>query len=176
MDEWIIIGTPRRGLNPRNATNPVRRGIIHRSATRWVTSHVASTFSRWTARMPFNAIDSSGAANWPPALFTRMSTTPNRSSTASRNAPSCSGSRTSVGIARHSNPAPSSSPRTASSGSGRRPQIATLAPVLASSSAVARPIPVPPPVTMATVPAFASSASGERNRSAIDAEYVERAA
>ena len=35
----------------------------------------------------------------------------------------------------------------APSGSGRRPQIATRAPVRASSRAVARPMPVPPPVT-----------------------------
>ena len=87
VEEWIIMGTPRRGLNPRNATNPLRPGIIQRSATRWVTSHVASTFSRCTARIPLSAIASSGAANCPPALFTRMSTAPNRSSTASRNAP-----------------------------------------------------------------------------------------
>src|SRR5687767_7761059 len=50
-------------------------------------------------------------------------------------------------------------------GSARRPQIATRAPVRASSSAVARPMPVPPPVTIAFLPAFASPASGDRKAS-----------
>ena len=52
-------------------------------------------------------------------------------------------------------------------GSGRRPQIATRAPVRASSRAVARPMPVPPPVTIATFPSLASAVSGERNPSAM---------
>ena len=100
IDEWIIIGIPRRGLNPRNAMNPERAGIIHRAATRWVTSHVASRFSRCTARIPFSSVRSSGAANWPPALLIRWSTRSYRSPTASMNAATCSGSRTSHGIAK----------------------------------------------------------------------------
>ena len=52
IDEWTIIGIPRRGLNHRNAMNPARAGIIQRDATCWVTSHVASRFSRCTARIP----------------------------------------------------------------------------------------------------------------------------
>src|SRR5262245_43066872 len=41
---------------------------------------------------------------------------------------------------------------TSASGSGRRPKTTTRAPSAANSSAVARPMPVPPPVTMATLP------------------------
>src|SRR5262245_60462122 len=41
-------------------------------------------------------------------------------------------------------------------GSGLRPKITTLAPSLAKSSAVARPMPVPPPATMATLPSSAA--------------------
>ena len=44
----------------------------------------------------------------------------------------------------------------------RRPQTTIRAPVAASSSAVARPIPVPPPLTSATLPELASARSGER--------------
>ena len=57
-------GIPRRGLKPMNTTSPVRRGIIERSANVRVTSHVASTFSRCTARQPFGGISSGVAANW----------------------------------------------------------------------------------------------------------------
>ena len=100
-----------------------------------------------------------------------MSTAPKRSSTASRNTATCAASRTSQGMASTFRPSASSSVRTCSSGSGRRPQIATLAPVRASSRAVARPMPVPPPVTMATAPALASAFSGERNPSSIAAVW-----
>ena len=56
-------------------------------------------------------------------------------------------------------PAASISACTASRGSsGRRPQITTDAPVRASSQRGRAPIPVPPPVTSATLPAFASGA------------------
>ena len=96
MEEWTISGTPRRGLNPTNATKPLRCGISQRSATRWVTSHVASTLSRCTARSPLVEVSSSGAANCPPALFTRTSTRPKRSPTASSSEVSCSPSRTSA--------------------------------------------------------------------------------
>ena len=95
------VGMPRRGLNPTKITTPRRRGIIQRFATSCVRCQGASTFNRWTARNPFSGIVSAGAANCPPALLTRMSTPPNRSPTASRKAPTCSGSRTSQGEREH---------------------------------------------------------------------------
>src|SRR4029453_971863 len=58
-----------------------------------------------------------------------------------------------------------SSEATSSSGSARLPAITTRAPVRAYSRAIARPRPVPPPVTSATRPSFASGASGERKAS-----------
>ena len=63
IDDGTTLGIPRRGLNPRNATNPLRCGIIQRSATRAVTSQVASTFRRWIARRPFGEVSSRPAAN-----------------------------------------------------------------------------------------------------------------
>ena len=56
IDDGTTLGIPRRGLNPRNAMNPLRCGIIQRSATRAVTSQVASTFRRWIARRPFGEV------------------------------------------------------------------------------------------------------------------------
>ena len=162
IEECTIVGTPRRGLNPTNATNPRLCGIIQRLATSWVRFQLASTFSRCTARIPFSGICSSGAGNCPPALLTRTSIRPICSPRPSSIASTCSSSRTSHGKARQAGP---SSSRTNARSSARRPQIATRAPVWTSSRAVARPIPVPPPVTNARRPAFASLASGERNRS-----------
>ena len=81
-----------------------------------------------------------------------MSTRSVRCATASRNAPTWSGSRTSQGCAKHRSP---SSSATAAIGSGRRPQIATVPPAATIARAVAAPIPVPPPVTIA-------DAAGER--------------
>ncbi len=105
-----------------------------------------------------SVISSAAAVNCPPALLTSTSTAPKRSSVASTKARTWSGSRTSQGNAMHSAPSRSSCARTSASGSGRRPQIATLAPESAKATAVARPIPVPPPVIRATLPRFASGA------------------
>ena len=58
----------------------------------------------------------------------------------------------SAGTASARAPSASISATVFSNGSGRRPQITTSAPQRARSSAMARPMPVPPPVTTATVP------------------------
>ncbi len=50
-------------------------------------------------------------------------------------------------------PSAAKTARAASIFSALRPQMATLAPRKASSRAVASPMPLPPPVTMATCPA-----------------------
>ena len=65
--------------------------------------------------MPLRRGVSSPAANCPPALLTRMSTRSVALATASRNAPTWSGSRTSHGCAKHRSP---SSSATAAIGSG----------------------------------------------------------
>src|SRR5437762_6746089 len=87
-----------------------------------------------------------------PALFTSTFTRPNRS-TVPFTARSTSRARlTSHSIA---NPAPSrlwTSLITCRSFSRRRPATATLAPSRANARAIARPIPVPPPVMSATLP------------------------
>ena len=143
-------------------TSPSRRGIIERVATVRVMLHTASTERRWTARQPLSEISSAGAVNWPPALLTSTSTWPKRSIAASTTRSGSPGSRTSAATARQAAPLASISARALSSGSSRRPARTTHAPLRASSSAVARPIPVPPPVTSATRPALASGRRGLR--------------
>ena len=105
-----------------------------------------------TARQPFGDRSSPFTTKLPAALLTRQSTRPNRSTAAATIASTWSGSRTSVGCAAARPPAASISATVSSSGSGRRPATTTDAPSRANSWAMARPIPLPPPVTSATRP------------------------
>src|SRR5262245_42817662 len=61
-------------------------------------------------------------------------------------------------------------------GSGRRPKMTTRAPSLANSSAVARPMPVPPPATMVTLPSsvFMLDAPAEGLHGAAGAPWLDR--
>src|SRR5499425_2145242 len=61
-------------------------------------------------------------------------------------------------------------------GSGRRPKMTTRAPSLANSSAVARPMPVPPPATMVTLPSsvFMLDAPAEGLHGAAAAPWLPR--
>jgi hypothetical protein len=155
-------GIPRSGLKPTNTINPPPPGIIVRIATPRVMLQTASTVTSWTAREPFSEISSAGAENWPPALLTSTSIVSKRSSAASMTRSTPGRSRRSADTARQS-------------AAGTHDLAAHLlerlrataahdhtGPRAASSSAVARPMPVPPPVTSATLPAFASGRSGER--------------
>src|SRR5206468_2299825 len=82
-----------------------------------------------------------------PALAITMSRPPNVPSAASTLARACAGSAASPATA-----TPPISPATASIGPGRRPVTTTCAPSFANRRAVAAPIPVPPPLTIATLP------------------------
>ena len=143
-------------------TTPLRCGIIDRSATSRVIAHEASTASRWTARQPFGEIASAGAVNCPPALLTRMSIVPKRSTRsvderldlvelADVGRDGEARATAGLDLALHRGE------RLLALPADRRRD----APVRASSSAVAAPIPVPPPVTRATLPSFASDRSTE---------------
>ena len=107
---------------------PERCGIIALTATSRVTAHAASTARRCTARQPFPVICSAGAAYWPPALLTRVSIRPDRSSVLSTSPATCSSSRMSAGTASARAPSASISAAVFSNGSGRLPQITTSAP------------------------------------------------
>ena len=143
-----IPGRPLCGEIVTLMIRPPPAGIIARVATAWVISHVPSTFSRMTVRKPFGVICSAGERNWPPALLTSTSMRPCCSSTASTSRSTCvllaDVARLRVDARVRVEPAVSAS------GSARRPQTTTRAPRRESSSAVARPIPIPPPLTSAT--------------------------
>ncbi len=119
-------------------------------AAAWVISQVPTTFSSITVRKPLGVIASAGLRNWPPALFTSVSMRPCCATTSPMNASTASSSRMSRADADAVPPPASISATVTSSGSWRRPQIATVAPSLASSSAVALPSPVPAPETTQT--------------------------
>jgi hypothetical protein len=150
--ECAIPGIPWWGDRVTFTTVPPPAGPSASSNAVSAMFSMPSTFSRHTARQPFAAISSAGLKNWPPALFTNTSRPPRRSSTVSTSRRACSRSRTSPATQSAS---PASSPISSaarSSTSPRRPAIVTLAPQRASSSAVALPRPVPPPVISATRP------------------------
>ena len=92
------------------------------------------------------------ADEWP-ALFTSTSTRPQVSSTSAAMRRTAAWSATSRLSASAVPPCRSISPRTAVSLLSVRPTTATRAPCTAISSAAARPIPLPPPVTMQTLSA-----------------------
>src|SRR5512133_1782678 len=112
-----------------------------------------------TAFHPFGDRSSAFTTKFPAALFTRQSMRPNVSTAALISASTCSGSRTSVGSASAVPPAPSIIAAVSASGSARRPATTTAAPRRENSSAIARPMPLPPPVTTATCPSNVPSAS-----------------
>ena len=99
-----------------------------------------------------SSISSTGALCVIPAAFTRISTLPNSSSTASCNA--CTESRSSTSLATRNVRRPSASISAAafSTCSSRRELATTSAPASARPSAIACPSPVVPPVTTATLP------------------------
>src|SRR5262249_15324437 len=91
----------------------------------------------------------SGPRGYAPALLTSTSRPPSALVTASMMRADAPGRDTSPGTARPRSP---SSRATSSSRSARRPPTATLAPAAANARAIARPMPVPPPVTRTARP------------------------
>ena len=87
-----------------------------------------------------------------PALLNAMSSPPNRSVASATSDAASSSERTSPASATATPPAASISATTLASSASRRAASTTLAPSWANSLAVARPIPVLAPVTIATLP------------------------
>src|SRR4051812_7446676 len=149
-EECAIPGSPWWGERVTFTILPPRcSGIIALVATAWLISQVPSTFRVITVRKPLGVMSSAGVMYCPPALFTSTSIRPCRSITSSTSAWTWPSSRMSHWSA---STAPCARAAVSSSGSSRRPQTVTVAPQAASSSAVARPSPLPPPLTIATWP------------------------
>ena len=100
--------------------------------------------------------DSIGATCWIPALLTRMSTLPNRSTTIR---PTDSGSRTFTSTALTLAPAALSCSAAGRRWSGFLLAITTSAPADANDEAMPRPIPLVEPVTIADRPARTGAAA-----------------
>src|SRR3546814_4987476 len=98
--------------------------------------------------LPFLLIAASGIGYWPPALLTRPSMRPRSASTLLTACFTASSSRISKISDDTLPPSSRISAAVVSSFSALRPVMTTCAPRLASSCAVQRPMPEPPPVTM----------------------------
>src|SRR5712692_8787063 len=92
------------------------------------------------------------------AQFTRQSTPPYCARASPTNRATSASLPTSPFTAAAAPPALTMASTVSASGSGRRPKTTTRAPSLAKSSAVARPMPVPPPAMSATLPSSAATA------------------
>jgi hypothetical protein len=106
-----------------------------------------------TACQPLALIFSSGVMYWPPALLTRASMRPWACTASVTMALTPSSLRMSQTWKLARPPSSAISMAVACSFSGLRPTSTTMAPRRASSCAVQRPMPEPPPVTITTRPA-----------------------
>ena len=91
--EWTIPGIPLWGERVTLSTLPPPCGMKALVAAAWVISQVPWTLRSITVRKPFGVIASAGLRNWPPALLTRTSRRPWRSSRPSKKRPTGSSSR-----------------------------------------------------------------------------------
>ena len=129
--------------------------IAHDGHPREVGDMIRSMGLEITLFQPLGLNRRASCGNCPPALLTRMSTScrPASASTLSRLRISTRSTVTGLPVAAVISAA------AASSTSVRRAAITTVAPAAESPSAIARPRPVPPPVTSATEPASKSEAN-----------------
>src|SRR5262249_11262294 len=102
---------------------------------------------------PFSWLSTNAAANVPPALFTRTSTSPKRAEAACSARLTASGSRASACSASAAPPLAPISAAVRSAVSASRSSTATRAPQAANPSATPLPMPAPAPVTSAVRPA-----------------------
>ena len=149
---WTMPGKPRAMLAMMFTIRPFFWGIMHLVATAWVTKKVPFRLFLMTASQPRVVTCSAVVGNCPPALFTSTEMGPSSPATASTSAATCSGSRMSHVLPRATMLRAASSFTAPSRRSCLRPQMATLAPSSPSVCAVARPMPLPPPVMSATCP------------------------
>ena len=133
---------------------PPRPSSIITRAAAWLPMKAARTFMRATASKPRSETSSVGAWKLPPALLNIESSRPKRSRAPATSARSESGSRTSVGIETASPPASAIMSAVSWPVSGLISPIATRAPMSAMPIAIARPMPLPAPVTTATRPSM----------------------
>ena len=133
-------------------TRPQRRARIPSTTRRIARMKPNSLVSSWP-RSPSSVIAAKRPEYIWPALFTRMSTAPNRS--LARRARRSTSAATAMSATTASTSPPvfaTSSSRACSSVASVRAQIVTRAPASSSFFAISRPMPRAPPVTMALRP------------------------
>src|SRR5262245_31147860 len=126
-----------------------------RGATVLVSTKAPTRLMRNTSAKSAAEISRRGERSRTAAEFTSTSTPPNSARAAPISRATSASLPTSPLTACAVPPALLIAATVSARGSGRRPKITTFAPSLAKSSAVARPMPVPPPATMATLPSSA---------------------
>src|SRR5215467_12128679 len=127
-----------------------------RGATVLVSTKAPTRLIRSTSAKSAALISSRGERRRTAAEFTRTSTPPYSLRAVSTSFATSASLPTSPLTAMAVPPAFVMAVTVSASGSDRRPKTTTCAPSLAKSSAVARPMPVPPPATMATLPSSAA--------------------
>ncbi len=131
-------------------TEPEPRAIMPGRKARQA-SIVPVTLTRRVSSHSSSGISTSGALGPPmPLLLTSTSTRPNSPTAACAAASIDAGSRRSIATTRARRPAVRTCSATSSMGPADRPARTTSAPSAASRSAIARPIPLPAPLTAAT--------------------------
>src|SRR5215475_16173120 len=126
-----------------------------RGATVLVSTKAPTRLIRSTSEKSAALISSMAERRRTAAEFTRTSTPPYSLRAAPTSFATSASLPTSPLTAMAMPPALAMAVTVSASGSDRRPKTTTCAPSLAKSSAVARPMPVPPPATMATLPSSA---------------------
>src|SRR5882762_5974786 len=121
-------------------------------AANFVTTKAPTRLMRSTSAKSAAAISTSAARRRTAAELTRMSTPPCSRAAAATSRSTSASLETSPLTALAWPPDLAMASTTSASGSGRRPKTTTRAPSLAKRMAAARPIPVPAPVTIATLP------------------------
>ena len=125
---------------------PLRRGIMQRLPTSWERKNIAFTFRFITLCQASAGCSSAGAPQVVPALFTRMSTVPKRSTAWSTIAGMVSNFARSPAMVSVSTPCFESRAFASSNSPCLRAVMATFAPASPSASAICNPSPREPPV------------------------------
>ena len=131
---------------------PGRSRPVTRRRSSWLQKKVPSSTMLVTERNALGRMEAASTGKLAAALLTRTVGVPSAASSASNASAISSGSRMSAGACAARPPTASTAATPASRCSSDREMTPMAAPARASSTAMARPRPVPPPVTIAVVP------------------------
>ena len=152
--EWANPGPPVQAYEaPMFTIEPGVPAARWRRANSRAQKNVPLSVMSTTVRQALGDMSSAGTGKLAAALLTSTSGSPKARSAPSKAAATASGSRMSQATVATAKPSPSSAARPAARCSSLRLATTMFAPSRANSVAVARPRPVPPPVTSTVAPA-----------------------